>query len=76
VVRRRTIKIVTEFHSLSCEVTPAGLLFECDVIGCGRRVGIDRATREFVVIDRGDPLALHRGSIGGIELAAPTVDLQ
>jgi hypothetical protein len=34
---------------------------------------IDRDRGEMLVIDRGDPLALHRGSVGGIGLSQPYV---
>jgi hypothetical protein len=48
------------YHQLSCEVSPAGFVFTCDD-GCGRRLVINRADAGMVVIDRGDPFALHRG---------------
>ena len=53
---------------LTCTSQPGGLLWECEVDGCGRRLVIDRDRGELVVIDRGDPYALHRGSIGGVAL--------
>ncbi|HET9901429.1 MAG TPA: hypothetical protein VFR46_10235 [Actinomycetes bacterium] len=48
------------------------MLFECED-GCGRRLVVDRTSGELTIIDRGDPTALHRGGIGGVELAAPVV---
>jgi len=64
--------MVHEFHELRCTPSPGGLVFEC-VEGCGRRLVVDRVRGELTVIDRGDPLALHRGSVGGVELALPAV---
>jgi hypothetical protein len=61
---------MTAYHQLSCEVSPAGLVFTCDEDGCGRRLVIDRQRGRMVVIDRGDRYALHRGSVGGVTLAA------
>jgi hypothetical protein len=49
------------------------LLFECDE-GCGRQLVVDRTTGALTVLGRGDPLALHRGSTGEVDLAAPVVD--
>jgi hypothetical protein len=63
---------MTVFHRLSCAIEPGGLVFTCDD-DCGRRVVIDRDRGDMVVIDRGDPLALHRGSVGGVELGVPHV---
>ncbi len=54
--------------------SPGGLLFECTVDGCGRRLVIDRDRGEMVVIDHGDRAAVHRGGIGGVALAAATVN--
>jgi hypothetical protein len=57
---------------MQCTSSPGGLVFEC-AEGCGRRLVVDRVRGELTVIDRGDAGALHRGSIGGVEMAAPTV---
>jgi len=59
---------MTTTHQLQCTASPNGLLFEC-VEGCGRRVAVDGVSGRLTVIDRGDPLALHRGSSGGLDLA-------
>jgi hypothetical protein len=59
-----------EFHELHCTSSPGGLLFEC-AEGCGRRLVVDRIRGDLTVIDRGDPGSLHRGSVGGVELAMP-----
>ena len=60
-------------HRLSGSSHPGGLLFECDE-GCGRQLVVDRTTGALTVLGRGDPLALHRGSTGEVDLAAPVVD--
>jgi DNA-binding SARP family transcriptional activator len=59
---------VTNVHVVTGTTSPAGILFECEVPGCGRRVGIDRTSGKLVVIDKGDPYALHRGFVGGVEI--------
>jgi hypothetical protein len=64
---------MTGFHTLTCTSQPGGLLWECEVDGCGRRLVVDRDRGELVVIDRGDPYALHRGAIGGVALPQPAV---
>ena len=56
---------MTTYHHLSGEVSTAGFVFTCDE-GCGRRLVVNRNDGEMVVIDRGDPFALHRGSVGGV----------
>jgi hypothetical protein len=56
-------------HDLVVTPSPNGLLYECRQ-GCGRRLVVDRATGGLTVIDRGDPWALHSGTIGDIELKA------
>jgi hypothetical protein len=48
------------------------LVFECDE-ECGRLLVVDRLSGELTVLGRGDPNALHRGSIGDIQLADPAV---
>lgn len=63
---------MTDFHQLQVTAAPGGLLFECEVDGCGRRLVIDRDGR-YTVIDRGDPSASHQGSTGGVALEAPGV---
>ena len=60
-------------HRLNGTVSPGGLLFTCDEDGCGRRLVIDRERGEMVVIDRGDPYALHEGSIGGVVMTRPEI---
>jgi hypothetical protein len=59
---------MTTIHHLSCTISPGGLLFTCDE-ECGRRLVIDRDRGELIVIDRGDPTAVHRGSAGGVTLS-------
>jgi hypothetical protein len=61
---------MSPFHRLECTVSPAGLLFEC-ADGCNRRLVVDRSSGELTVIDRGDPFALHRGSVGDVVLDLP-----
>ncbi len=63
---------MNDIHRLTGSSQPGGLLFECEE-GCGRRLVVDRASGELTVIDRGDQMALHRGSMGGAELATPAV---
>jgi hypothetical protein len=62
---------MNDIHRLVGSSHPGGLLFECEQ-GCGRRLVVDRISRELTVIDRGDQMALHRGSMG-VELATPAV---
>lgn len=57
------------YHELSCTSSPAGLAFECEQ-GCGRLIVIERVTGQMTVLGRGDPVALHRGSIGDVQLSA------
>lgn len=64
---------MTAFHQLSCTISPGGLLFTCDDDDCGRRLVVDRERGELVVIDRGDPYALHRGFAGGVQMTPPRV---
>jgi len=64
---------MTDFHELTGVISPGGLLFTCAAEDCGRRLVIDRDSGELVVIDHGDRAALHRGSVGGVELAVPRV---
>ena len=59
-------------HELSCEPSPAGLLFEC-LDGCGRRLVVERATGKLTVIDHGDQFARHRGSHSDLTFADPTI---
>jgi hypothetical protein len=61
------------YHRLSCTISPGGLLFTCAEEDCGRRLVIDRDRGEMVVIDRGDPYALHQGFVGGVEMSPPQV---
>lgn len=63
---------MSAFHQLTCTVSPGGLLFTCED-DCGRRLVVDRERGEMVVIDRGDPYALHRGSVGGVEMSPPRI---
>ncbi len=60
------------YHELHCTSSPAGLVFECGE-GCGRLLVVDRASGGLTMLGRGDPYALHRGSIGDVELSAPAV---
>jgi len=63
---------MTDFHQLHVTVEPGGMLFECEVDGCGRRLVIDR-DGVYTVIDRGDPAARHRGSAGDVRIDLPEV---
>ena len=56
------------YHELLCASSPAGLAFECEQ-GCGRLLVLERATGRMTVLGRGDPDALHRGSIGEVDLS-------
>jgi hypothetical protein len=60
---------MTGMHQLSCTISAGGLLFTCEVGDCGRRLVVDRESGELVVIDRGDPYALHQGFVGGVEMS-------
>ena len=60
------------YHDLRCASSPAGLAFEC-AEGCGRLLVVDRWTGELTMLGRGDPLALHRGSIGDVDLSVSVV---
>jgi hypothetical protein len=64
---------MSAYHELTCTISPGGLLFTCVDDDCGRRLVIDRDRGELVVIDRGDPEALHRGFAGGVRMSAPRV---
>jgi hypothetical protein len=61
-----------EYHGLRHTAEAGGLLFEC-IQGCGRRLAVDRVSGRLTVIDRGDPYALHRASVGGVEIDPPLV---
>ena len=61
-------------HRFHVTSAPGGLLYECET-GCGRRLVIDRATGALTVIDRGDQLARHAGSIGDVDLSASGLPL-
>jgi hypothetical protein len=63
---------MAEYHELQHTSEVGGLLFEC-MDGCGRRLAVDRVGGRLIVIDRGDPYALHRGSVGGVEIDPPLV---
>jgi hypothetical protein len=63
---------VADFHELHLTTSPAGLLFEC-VEGCGRRLVVDRVSGGLTIIDRGDPLATHRGSHSDLSLSLPAL---
>jgi hypothetical protein len=65
---------MSDLHRLEGTTSPGGFVFECVEDGCGRRLVIDRDRGEMVIIDRGDPYALHRGSVGGAEFARVTVE--
>ena len=46
-------------------------LFVCPVEDCGRKMVIKTASGgDVVVLERGDPAALHRGSLGGTTMSA------
>lgn len=64
---------MTTEHQLIATVSPGGLLFACEDDLCGRRLVIDRASGEMVVIDHGDRAVLHSGSVGDVRLAPPRV---
>jgi hypothetical protein len=64
---------MTTFHRLKCTASPGGLLFTCEDDECGRRLIVDPTGGGLVVIDHGDRAALHRGSVGGVELSAARV---
>ena len=64
---------MTGFHTLTCTSQPGGLLWECEVDGCGRRLVVDRDRGELVVIDHGDVGAVHRGGMGPVALAPVAV---
>ncbi|GAA1040456.1 hypothetical protein GCM10009557_61810 [Virgisporangium ochraceum] len=64
---------MTAIHVLAGIASPGGLLFECTVDGCGRRLVIDRERGALVVIDHGDPGAVHRGGMGPVALAPVAV---
>jgi hypothetical protein len=40
------------------------IVFVCPVPGCGRRVVLQRGSKQYVVIDRGDFFAAHSGAVG------------
>jgi hypothetical protein len=63
---------MNDMHRLVGSSHPGGLLFECED-GCGRRLIVDRTSSQLTVLDRGDQMALHRGSMGGAYLATPVV---
>jgi hypothetical protein len=63
---------MNDAHRLVGSSHPGGLLFEC-AEECGRRLIVDRTSGELMILDRGDQLALHRGSMGGAELSTPVV---
>jgi hypothetical protein len=63
---------MNDMHRLVGSSHPGGLLFECED-GCGRRLIVDRTSGQLTVLDRGDQMALHRGSMGGAYLATPVV---
>jgi hypothetical protein len=59
-------------HEFDVSAHPGGFLFEC-ADGCGRRLVIDRSSKAFTVIDKGDQFALHSGSLGGVGLLSAEV---
>lgn len=63
---------MNDVHLLVGSSHPGGLLFECED-GCGRRLVVDRVSGALTVIDRGDLLALHRGSMGDVAMTMPTI---
>lgn len=44
------------------------ITFACPVPGCGRRVLVDRRLGTYLVVDRGDFFAPHRGAVGPLAL--------
>ena len=50
--------------------TGTELVFICPEEGCGRTLVIDTSDCGLTVIIRGDPLALHHGTTGEVELSA------
>jgi hypothetical protein len=54
-------------HDLVATSSRDGVLFQCRQ-GCGRQMLVNRASGGLTILTRGDPLAVHAGAIGGIEL--------
>jgi hypothetical protein len=56
-------------HEMVCEAeTSTEALFVCVDEACGRRVVVGKSPPRLVVIDRGDFLVNHAGSIGGVTM--------
>nr|WP_296075713.1 hypothetical protein [uncultured Actinoplanes sp.] len=54
-------------HEMLCEAeTAAEVLFVCRDETCGRRVVVGKSQPRLTVIDRGDFMVPHVGSIGGV----------
>jgi hypothetical protein len=63
---------VATTHELSCEASPAGLLFEC-LDGAAGASSSSGPPGKLTVIDRGDQFAQHRGSHSDLTFAEPTI---
>jgi hypothetical protein len=56
-------------HRMICETeTAAEALFVCSDEECGRRVVVGKGRPRLVVIDRGQFLVRHAGSLGGVAI--------
>ena len=54
-------------HKMACEAeTSSEVLFVCIDEACGRRVVVGKSRPRLTVIDRGDFLVRHAGSLGGV----------
>ena len=54
-------------HKMTCEAeTSSEVLFVCMDEACGRRVVVGKSRPRLTVIDRGDFLVRHVGSLGGV----------
>jgi hypothetical protein len=63
-----SVGLVELIHRMTCDgTTSSDVVYVCD--DCGRRVVVGKQQPKFVVLDRGDLLATHIGSVGGLELA-------
>ena len=57
------------FHQMASEAeTSSEVLFVCLDEACGRRVVVGKSRPRLTVIDRGDFLVRHAGSLGGMAI--------